>query len=72
MLEIAVQRRNPPCEAEARVGWPRSQRSGRLESADAEARRVVELTETFREAAVSLDLALAWLRRPRACLRARD
>lgn len=56
MLEIAVQRRNPPCEAEARAGLAEvAAQRGDLESADAEARRVVELTETFREAAVSLD-----------------
>ncbi len=56
MLEIARQRRNPPCEAEARAGLADvAARRDDLETADAEARRVVEITETFREAAVSLE-----------------
>jgi CHAT domain-containing protein len=56
MLEIAVQRRNPPCEAEARAGLADvAARRGDLESADSNARRVVEFAEGFREAAVSLE-----------------
>jgi CHAT domain-containing protein/tetratricopeptide (TPR) repeat protein len=56
MLEIARQRRNPPCEAEARAGLADiAARRGDLETADTEARRVVELAEGFREAAVSLE-----------------
>jgi CHAT domain-containing protein/tetratricopeptide (TPR) repeat protein len=56
MLEIARQRQNPPCEAEARAGLADvAARRDDLEIAETEARRVVELTETFREAAVSLE-----------------
>ena len=56
MLGIAVERHSPLCEAEARAGLADVEaRRGNWEKADAEARRVVELTETFREAAVSLE-----------------
>lgn len=56
MLKIAAQRQNPQCEAEARAGLADvAARHGDLETADAEARRVIELTELFRDAAVSLE-----------------
>jgi CHAT domain-containing protein/tetratricopeptide (TPR) repeat protein len=56
MLRIAVDRQNPLCEAEARAGLADvAVRRSDWEIADAEARRVVELTETFREAVVSLE-----------------
>ncbi len=56
MLGIAVERHSPLCEAEARAGLADVEaRRGNWEKADAEARRVIELTETFREAAVSLE-----------------
>ena len=56
MLGIAAERQSPQCEAEARAGLADvAARRGHWETADVEARRVVELTETFREAAVSLE-----------------
>jgi CHAT domain-containing protein len=56
MLQIATAIRQPTCEAEARAGLADlAARRGDLETADTEARRVVEITETFREAAISLD-----------------
>ncbi len=56
MLDIATQRQNGPCEAEARASLADlAARRGELETADREAQRVVELTETFREAAGSLE-----------------
>jgi CHAT domain-containing protein len=56
MLDIATQRQYGPCEAEARANLADvAARRGDLETADREARRVVELTETFREAAGSLE-----------------
>ena len=56
MLAIAVERHSPLCEAEARAGLADvAARRGNWETADAEALRVVELTEAFREAAVSLE-----------------
>ena len=56
MLGIASTRHSPLCEAEARAGLADvAARRGNWETADAEARRVVELTEAFREAAVSLE-----------------
>jgi CHAT domain-containing protein len=54
MLEIARQRQQPICEAEARAGLADvAARGNDFEAADADARRVVELTESFREAALS-------------------
>jgi CHAT domain-containing protein len=56
MAQIALQRQSPTCEAEARAGLADvAARRGDLEAADAEARRVVELTEAFRQAAVSVE-----------------
>lgn len=56
MIEIAARRYSPQCEAEAHAGLADvAARRGDLETADREARRVVELTEAFREAAVSLE-----------------
>ena len=56
MLGIAIARHSPLCEAEARAGLADvAARRGDWETADAEASRVVELTEAFREAAVSLE-----------------
>ncbi len=56
MLQIANTIHRPACEAEARAGLADlAARRGDLETADAEARRVVELTEAFREAAVSIE-----------------
>lgn len=56
MLQIARTIHRPSCEAEARAGLADlAAERGDLETADAEARRVVELTETFRAAAVSLE-----------------
>jgi CHAT domain-containing protein len=56
MLDIATQRQYGPCEAEARANLADvAARRGDLNTADREAQRVVELTETFREAAGSLE-----------------
>lgn len=56
MRGIAVAWQNPECEAEARAGLADlAAARGDLERAEAEARRVVELTETFRQATVSLE-----------------
>ena len=56
MLEIATRINYSPCEAEARAGLADvAARSGDLESADTQAQRVVALTESFREAAASLE-----------------
>lgn len=56
MIEIAARIQHPPCEAEGRAGLADvAARRGELDIADAEARRVVELTETFREAVASLE-----------------
>jgi CHAT domain-containing protein/tetratricopeptide (TPR) repeat protein len=56
MLDIAAALRSVQCEAEARAGLADvAARRGDLEIADAEARRVVELTELFRDAAVNLE-----------------
>ena len=54
MREIAVARRLPECEAEARAGLADTAvKRGDLETADTEARRVVELAEGFGQAAIS-------------------
>ncbi len=56
MLAMATRVSYPPCEAEARAGLADvAARQGDLETADTESRRVVELTEAFREAAASLE-----------------
>ena len=56
MRGIAVAWHNPECEAEARAGLADiAAARGDLETAEAEAQRVVELTEKFRHAAVSLE-----------------
>ena len=56
MLEIAVRGSYLPCEAEGRAGLADvAARRGDLETAEAEAGRVIELTESFREATVSLE-----------------
>ena len=56
MLQIAARIQHPPCEAEGRAGLADvAARLGDLETADTEARRVVDLTEAFREAAISLE-----------------
>jgi RNA polymerase sigma factor (sigma-70 family) len=56
MLEIAANQYFPLCEAEGRAGLSDvAARTGDLVAADLEARRVVDLTEAFREAAVSLE-----------------
>lgn len=54
LLEIAATQYFPLCEAEGRAGLSDvAAQTGDLIAADAEARRVVELAEAFREAAVS-------------------
>jgi CHAT domain-containing protein len=56
MVEIAARQQYAPCESEGRAGLADiAARRDDLETAEAEARRVVQLTETFREAAVSLE-----------------
>ena len=56
MGNIAAAWRNPECEAEARAGMADvAVRRGDLETANAEARRVVDLTEQFRHAGVNVD-----------------
>ncbi len=56
LLDIAARRMDSTCEAEGRAGLADvAARRGDLETADAEARRVVEITESFREAAVNLE-----------------
>ena len=56
MGNIAAAWHNPECEAEARAGMADvAARRGDLETADAEARRVVDLTEQFRHAGVNLE-----------------
>ncbi|MGH9328976.1 MAG: CHAT domain-containing protein, partial [Vicinamibacterales bacterium] len=54
MLDIATRWQDPPCEAEGRAGLADvAARRGDLETADTEARRVVELAEEFGKAAGS-------------------
>ncbi len=54
MRDIAVERRLPECEAEARAGLADvAMKRGDLEAADVEARRLVELAEGFGQAAIS-------------------
>jgi CHAT domain-containing protein/tetratricopeptide (TPR) repeat protein len=56
MLEISTARHDSPCEAEGRAGLADvAAGTGDLVLADTQARRVLELTEAFREAAVSLE-----------------
>jgi CHAT domain-containing protein len=56
MLDIAARFAYEPCEAQGRAGLADlAARGGDLETADAEAQRVVALTERFRSAAVSLE-----------------
>ena len=56
MRGIAAAWHNPECEAEARAGLADvALRQGDLETADAEARRVVDLTEAFRHAGVNIE-----------------
>jgi CHAT domain-containing protein len=56
MRDIAVARRLPECEAEARAGLADvAVKRGDLDTADAEARRVVELAEGFGLAAISAE-----------------
>jgi tetratricopeptide (TPR) repeat protein len=56
MGNIAAVWHNPECEAEARAGVADvAVRRGDLETADAEARRVVDLTEQFRHAGVNVE-----------------
>ena len=56
MRDIAVGRQQPGCEAEARAGLADvAVRRGDLARAEVEARRVVDLTETFRQAVVSVE-----------------
>jgi CHAT domain-containing protein len=56
MYGIAAAWHNPECAAEAQAGLADvTSRRGDLETAEAEARRVVDLTEEFRHAAVNLE-----------------
>ena len=56
MRGIAIGWQNPECEAEARAGLADvAAARGDLETAEAEAQRVVELTEKFRQAVASLE-----------------
>jgi CHAT domain-containing protein len=56
MRDIAVERRLPECEAEARAGLADvALKRGALEAADGEVRRLVELAEGFGRAAISAE-----------------